>query len=59
MRTIALPKYLIGAGGWAYFQVPSMHPLVAYSRAFDFVEVNTTFRHPYIQDLSKNLVGRD
>jgi len=43
MRTIALPKYLIGAGGWAYFQAPGMHPLVAYSRAFDFVEVNSTF----------------
>ncbi len=43
MRTNDLPKYLIGAGGWAYFQVPGMHPLVAYSRAFDFVEVNSTF----------------
>ena len=38
-----LAEYLIGAGGWAYFQVPGMHPLVAYSRAFDFVEVNSTF----------------
>ena len=38
-----MSKYLIGAGGWAYFQVPGMHPLVAYSRAFDFVEVNSTF----------------
>ena len=35
--------YLIGAGGWAYFQVPGMHPLVAYSKAFNFVEVNSTF----------------
>jgi len=43
MRTIALLKYLIGAGGWAYFQVPGQHPLVAYSRVFDFVEVNSTF----------------
>ncbi len=42
MRTSTL-AYLIGAGGWAYFQVPGMHPLVAYSRAFDFVEVNSTF----------------
>jgi uncharacterized protein YecE (DUF72 family) len=33
----------IGAGGWAYFQVPSMDSLTAYSRAFDFVEVNSTF----------------
>lgn len=33
----------IGAGGWAYFKVPGMSPLEAYSRAFDFVEVNSTF----------------
>ena len=38
-----MTKYLIGAGGWAYFQVPRQHPLVAYSKAFDFVEVNSTF----------------
>ena len=38
-----MSKYLIGAGGWAYFQVPGIHPLVAYSNAFDFVEVNSTF----------------
>jgi len=38
-----LTRYLIGAGGWAYFQVPGVHPLVAYSKAFNFVEVNSTF----------------
>lgn len=38
-----MTRYLIGAGGWAYFQVPGLHPLVAYSKAFDFVEVNSTF----------------
>ena len=38
-----MPKYLIGAGGWAYFHVPGLHSLVAYSRAFNFVEVNSTF----------------
>jgi uncharacterized protein YecE (DUF72 family) len=38
-----LVRYLIGAGGWAYFQVLGIHPLVAYSKAFDFVEVNSTF----------------
>ncbi len=43
MRVMTLSKYLIGAGGWAYFQVPGVHPLAAYSRAFDFVEVNSTF----------------
>ncbi len=38
-----LTRYLIGAGGWAFFQVSGVHPLVAYSKAFDFVEVNSTF----------------
>ena len=38
-----MKEYLIGAGGWAYYQIASLHPLVAYSRAFNFVEVNTTF----------------
>jgi hypothetical protein len=38
-----LTRYLIGAGGWAYFQVLDLHPLVAYSKAFNFVEVNSTF----------------
>ncbi len=33
----------IGAGGWAYFQVPGMDSLAAYAKAFDFVEVNSTF----------------
>ena len=36
-------EYLIGTGGWAYFHVPRLHPLIAYSRAFNFVEVNSTF----------------
>ena len=40
---IALPTYLIGAGGWAYFQVPNKPPLKAYSDVFNFVEVNCTF----------------
>jgi len=38
-----LKEYLIGTGGWAYFQIPGLHPLVAYSKAFNFVEVNSTF----------------
>ncbi len=38
-----MTRFLIGAGGWAYFQVPGMQPLVAYSNAFNFVEVNSTF----------------
>jgi len=38
-----LTNYLIGTGGWAYFRVPGLPSLVAYSRLFDFVEVNSTF----------------
>ena len=38
-----MTEFLIGAGGWAYFQVPGLRPLEAYSRAFNFVEVNSTF----------------
>jgi uncharacterized protein YecE (DUF72 family) len=38
-----LKEYLIGTGGWAYFQVLGLHPLVAYAKAFSFVEVNSTF----------------
>jgi len=38
-----LKEYLIGTGGWAYFQIPELHSLAAYSKAFNFVEVNSTF----------------
>jgi uncharacterized protein YecE (DUF72 family) len=34
---------LIGAGGWAYFQVEGLDSLEAYSRVFNYVEVNSTF----------------
>ncbi|MFQ5553586.1 MAG: DUF72 domain-containing protein, partial [Thermoplasmata archaeon] len=33
----------VGTGGWAYFQIPGMDALEAYARAFDYVEVNSTF----------------
>jgi uncharacterized protein YecE (DUF72 family) len=38
-----LIDYLIGTGGWAYFHVAGLRPLSAYSRLFNFVEVNSTF----------------
>ncbi len=38
-----MADYLIGTGGWAYFRLPGLRPLAAYSRLFDFVEVNSTF----------------
>jgi uncharacterized protein YecE (DUF72 family) len=41
--THLLKDYLIGTGGWAYFQVPRLKPLAAYSKVFNFVEVNSTF----------------
>lgn len=38
-----MADYLIGTGGWAYFHVPGLRSLAAYSRLFNFVEVNSTF----------------
>jgi uncharacterized protein YecE (DUF72 family) len=38
-----LTEYLIGTGGWAYFNVPHKPALKAYSETFRFVEVNYTF----------------
>ena len=34
---------LVGAGGWAYFKVPGTDSLEAYSQAFDFVELNSSY----------------
>jgi uncharacterized protein YecE (DUF72 family) len=36
-------KYLIGAGGWAYFPAESKSRLQVYAENFNFVEVNYTF----------------
>lgn len=38
-----MTDFLIGTGGWAYFNIPNIYPLAAYSKAFNFVEVNSTF----------------
>ena len=38
-----MPEYLVGTGGWAYFNVPDRPSLRAYSEVFSFVEVNYTF----------------
>jgi uncharacterized protein YecE (DUF72 family) len=38
-----IKEFLIGTGGWAYFKVPELNALTAYSRVFNFVEVNSTF----------------
>ncbi len=36
-------EYLVGAGGWGYFNINGKPSLKAYSQVFNFVEVNTTF----------------
>lgn len=38
-----MPDFLIGTGGWAYFNVTNKPSLKAYSEVFNFVEVNYTF----------------
>ena len=38
-----MTQYLIGTGGWAYFNVSDKPSLRAYSEVFNFVEVNSTF----------------
>jgi uncharacterized protein YecE (DUF72 family) len=40
---VILTDYLVGTGGWAYFKVAEKPPLKAYSKVFNFVEVNYTF----------------
>jgi uncharacterized protein YecE (DUF72 family) len=40
---VSVTRYLIGTGGWAYFSAPKKPSLRAYSKVFDFVEVNSTF----------------
>ena len=38
-----MSELFVGAGGWAYFQVPGSDSLAAYSQAFNFVEVNSSY----------------
>ena len=38
-----MSQLLVGAGGWGYFQVPGADSLEVYSRAFDFVELNSSY----------------
>jgi len=45
-----LTEYLIGTGGWSYFNVGNKPSLKTYSAIFNFVEVNYTFyEYPPIQ----------
>ena len=46
--------YLVGTGGWSYFNVPSKPRLRAYSEIFNFVEVNYTFyEYPTVQTVKQ------
>ncbi|MEJ2272080.1 MAG: DUF72 domain-containing protein [Candidatus Bathyarchaeota archaeon] len=38
-----MTEFRIGTGGWAYFTIPTIHPLKVYSKVFNFVEVNSTY----------------
>ena len=38
-----MTDFLVGTGGWAYFNIPNKPRLKAYSEIFNFVEVNYTF----------------
>jgi len=44
----------VGAGGWAYFLIPHEGSLRAYSKGFDFVEVNNTY---YVFENLRTLLG--
>jgi uncharacterized protein YecE (DUF72 family) len=55
-------EYLIGTGGWAYFQILGIKSLEAYSRIYNFVEVNSTFYEiPSTNQIEKwrNIVPED
>ena len=55
-------EYFIGTGGWAYFQIPGIQSLEAYSKIYNLVEVNLTFYEiPSIKNVEKwrNIVPRD
>ena len=46
--------YLVGTGGWSYFNVPNKPALRAYSEIFNFVEVNSTFyEYPTVQTVER------
>jgi len=55
-------QYLIGTGGWTYFNAPNKSSLEAYSKVFNFVEVNYTFyEYPEIRRVEhwRRIVSKD
>lgn len=51
-------ELLIGTGGWAYFNVAELKSLEAYTKIFNFVEVNSTFYEIPSLDLVKSWRSR-
>ena len=46
--------YLVGTGGWQYFNISNKPSLKAYSEVFNFVEVNNSFyQYPTIQTVEQ------
>ena len=57
-----MTQYLIGTGSWAYFNPADKSSLEAYSRVFNFVEVNYTFyEYPEIRRVEqwRRIVPKD
>lgn len=57
-----MTEYLIGTGGWAYFNASDKSSLEAYSKVFNFVEVNYTFyEYPEIRRVEhwRRIVPKD
>jgi uncharacterized protein YecE (DUF72 family) len=55
-------QFLVGTGGWSYFNAGDKLPLRAYSEVFDFVEVNYTFyEYPKLQQVEgwRRIVSKD
>ena len=49
-----MTDYLVGTGGWSYFNVPNKPALKAYGEIFNFVEVNYTFyEYPTVQTVER------
>ncbi len=49
-----MTDYLVGTGGWGYFNVANKPRLKTYSEIFNFVEVNNTFyQYPLIQTVER------
>jgi uncharacterized protein YecE (DUF72 family) len=49
-----MTQYLVGTGGWSYFNIPGKNSFAAYTKLFNFVEVNYTFyQYPATQTVER------